>query len=355
MNWWALLPLAGAVALAAVLLRRWPPLALGLLLAGTVAVRELDARPQMAETLLPLLLTGMVVCYNAATRPLRRSVTAAVVTIGIEIYVIQDGSFLFLRPFGPPAGQLAGSHVVTAALTTIIAWLIGYLIRQGNAHAEALRAQAQMQAATAERLRIARELHDMVAHSIAVIAIQAGAARRVIDTQPAEARDALGAIENASRETLAGLRRVLGALRRAGPGGAGQAAAEPPPGLADLDRLAAATRDAGIKVQVQWQGQRCPVPADIDLSAYRIVQEALANAVRHSGASRCRVLIDHRDQELAIEVTDDGRGQVIAGGGYGIAGMRERAALLGGQLTAGPRPGGGFRVAARLPVGTGPR
>ncbi len=354
MNWWALPPLTGAVALSAVLLRRWPPLALGLLLAGSIALRALDQRLLAAAMLLPILLTGLVVCYIAATRSPRRSITAAVLTIGIQVYVIMDGSVLFWRPFGRPTSPLATSQVVTATLSTIIAWLIGYLIRQGHAHADALRSQAQLQAVTAERLRIARELHDMVAHSIGVIAIQAGTGRRVIDTQPAEARNALSAIEAASRETLSGLRRMLGALRRTEPQGMpGLAAPNPAPGLADLDRLAATTMDAGIQVDVQWQGQRYPVPADIDLSAYRIVQEAVANVVRHSGASSCRVLIDHRDRELSIEVTDDGRGGVIVDGGYGIVGMRERTTLLGGQLAAGPRPGGGFRVAARLPVDAG--
>lgn len=354
MNWWALPPLTGAVALSAVLLRRWPPLALGLLLAGSIALRALDQRLLAAAMLLPILLTGLVVCYIAATRSPRRSITAAVLTIGIQVYVIMDGSVLFWRPFGRPTSPLATSQVVTATLSTIIAWLIGYLIRQGHAHADALRSQAQLQAVTAERLRIARELHNMVAHSIGVIAIQAGTGRRVIDTQPAEARNALSAIEAASRETLSGLRRMLGALRRTEPQGMpGLAAPNPAPGLADLDRLAATTMDAGIQVDVQWQGQRYPVPADIDLSAYRIVQEAVANVVRHSGASSCRVLIDHSDRELSIEVTDDGRGGVIVDGGYGIVGMRERTTLLGGQLAAGPRPGGGFRVAARLPVDAG--
>jgi signal transduction histidine kinase len=127
------------------------------------------------------------------------------------------------------------------------------------------------------------------------------------------------------------------------------------PGLADLDRLAATTADAGVRVEVQWRGQRRPLPADIDLSAFRIIQEAVTNVVRHAGTGHCRVSIDHQDEELSIEVVDDGRGCTIAGTGYGVVGMRERVGLLHGDLSVGPRPEGGFRVAARLPVPAGVR
>jgi signal transduction histidine kinase len=206
-----------------------------------------------------------------------------------------------------------------------------------------------------ERLRIARELHDMVAHSIGIIAIQAGVGRRVIETQPAEARNALTAIEATSRETLAGLRQMLGVLRRAEPG-PGRGPLESAPGLADLGRLAATTRDAGVRVELRWLGPRRPLPADIDLSAFRIIQEAVTNVVRHAGTGHCRVTVDCREEELGIEVTDEGHGGAPPAegpgerGGFGIDGMRERARLLGGELTAGPRAEGGFRVAARLPV-----
>jgi signal transduction histidine kinase len=206
----------------------------------------------------------------------------------------------------------------------------------------------------AERLRIARELHDIVAHSIGVIAIQAGSGRSVCDASPAEGRDALAAIEATSRETLSGLRRMMTGLRHAEPGfpgpGPGQAPLGPAPGLADVERLAAMTLDAGVQVEVEWLGRREPLPADIDLSAFRIIQEAVTNVVRHAGTDRCLVWIDQQDGYLSIEVTDSGRGGSTTGTGYGITGMRERAALLSGDFSAGPRPGGGFRVAARLPV-----
>jgi signal transduction histidine kinase len=242
---------------------------------------------------------------------------------------------------------------------TIIAWLIGNSIRQAQAQADLRRAQAAAQAGMAERLRIARELHDIVAHSIGIIAIQAGAGRRVFDTSPAEARDALAAIEATSRDTLSGLRRMVTGLRRAepdpGPGPLGPAPLDLTPldltpGLAGIERLVTMTLDAGVRVEVDWRGRRDPLPADIDRSAFRIIQEAVTNVVKHAGSGQCGVSIDQRDEELSIEITDSGRGGVVTGTGYGITGMRERAALLGGDFSAGPRPGGGFRVTARLPV-----
>ena len=243
---------------------------------------------------------------------------------------------------------------IAVPLAMIVAWLIGNSIRQAQARAELVRDQAAAQTVLAERLRIARELHDIVAHSIGVIAIQAGSGRSVCDARPAEARDALAAIEATSRETLAGLRRMMTGLRRAEPGsmgpGPGQAPLGPAPGLADVERLAAMTLEAGVQVEVEWLGSREPLPADIDLSAFRIIQEAVTNVVRHAGTDRCLVWIDQQGGYLSIEVTDSGRGGSTTGTGYGITGMRERAALLGGDFSAGPCPGGGFRVAARLPL-----
>ena len=234
----------------------------------------------------------------------------------------------------------------------VVAWLIGNSVRQARDYAQRLSARAAVQAITTERLRIARELHDIVSHSIGIVALQAGAARRVIDTQPAQARRALGEVETASRETLSGLRRMLSVLRQVEPGQAQEAApVDPAPGLADVDRLAAQTTAAGIRVDVRWRGERRPLPPEIDISAYRVIQEALANVVRHAGTHCCQVSIDCQDDELSIEVLDSGNGQrATAGTGYGLLGMRERVGLLHGDFSAGPRPEGGFRVAARLPL-----
>jgi signal transduction histidine kinase len=318
-------------------------------LAGSLAAAMLPGLQW--DTILLVLLTGIAgfeVCLIAATRPRRLSATTATVAAGVLTigWVAEARDLADPRIFGPglPA------WLVIAPATIVIAWLIGHSIRQTQVHAEELRVQAEAQATTAERLRIARELHDMVAHSIGIIAIQAGMGSRVIATQPAEAGNALAAIEATSRQALAGLRQMLSALRNAESGAPASAPLHPAPGLADLDRLAATTLDAGVRVDVRWRGDRRPFPAEVDLSAFRIVQEAVTNVVRHACTGHCQVTIDCRDEELAIEVTDAGRGGVIASTGYGITGMRERAALLGGQLTAGPRPGGGFRVVASLPL-----
>ncbi|MGI8329741.1 sensor histidine kinase [Actinomadura scrupuli] len=338
-----LLAMAVVVGVAAPLLRRRPLTALAVLLAGSVA--ETLAMYAFEVMLLQFLVVNIAVYFIAATRPRRVSVAAAVLTLGVVA-----AYFIVVRGYAGDATELA------AASTVVIAWLIGNSRRQGQVHAEELRARATAQAVTAERLRIARELHDMVAHSIGIIAIQAGMGSRVIDTQPAEARNALDAIEATSRETLSGLRRMLVALRRGAPDSPGEAAPlDPAPGLADLDALAEATMAAGVHVDVRWLGQRRPLPADIDLSAFRIIQEAVTNVVRHASTGTCRVSIDCQERELSIEVVDDGHGGIAGGTGYGLVGMRERVGLLNGDLSAGPRPEGGFRVAARLPVPAGAR
>jgi signal transduction histidine kinase len=310
--------------------------------------------------------------------------------------------------------------VVSAALCVIIAWFTGYLVRQRRRYALRLQDEAASKAVAEERLRIARELHDVVAHSMSVIAVQAGYGQYVIDTQPADARNALGAIQATSREALDEMRRMLGALRQAdetdqrevtarrganagadagardgaGPGAdvpipagdAGGAPLLPAPGLADLDRLISRTAGAGVQVDVTRCGRPREVPASIDLSAYRIVQEALTNVVKHARTSSCRVLIGYGQDELILEVTDNGAGLPvmagagvsqhgssmvladggpaladgavlpavsIGGSGHGIIGMRERVSLLGGEFSAGPLPGYGFQVSAHIPLSAG--
>jgi signal transduction histidine kinase len=336
---WAFPAFICALLASALLLRRRPLTALAVILGGSLATMAL--KPVMPASALQIVLAGAVgieTCYIAATRTLRVSATGLAM-VGVGLLIPVPGG-LDLAPF---RGGIA--------VVTIIAWLIGHSIRQAQARAELLRAQAAAQTVMAERLRIARELHDMVAHSIGIIAIQAGSGRRVFDARPAEARDALATIEATSREALSGLRRMVTGLRRAEPGpGPGQAPLGPAPGLADIERLAAMTLDAGVQVDVDWHGSQEPLPADIDASAFRIIQEAVTNVVRHAGTGQCQVSIERQDGLLAIEVTDSGRGGSVAGTGYGITGMRERATLLGGEFSAGPRPGGGFRVTARLPV-----
>jgi signal transduction histidine kinase len=357
---WGTPTFIGVLLASAVLLRRMPLMALAVTLAGSVApsLAPPEQIPASSFQVVVACVAGLEVCYMAATRTRRVSLTAvAVAGAGLPILVLE-----FPLPDQLPNGH-SGTPVpvitVLVPLVMIIAWLIGHSIRQARGRTELVRAQAAAQTAMAERLRIAREVHDIVAHSISIIAIQAGSGRSVFDARPDQAREALAAIEATSRETLSGLRRMMTGLRRTEPGslgaGPGQAPLGPAPGLTDLERLAAVTLEAGVQVEVAWLGSREPLPADIDLSAFRIIQEAVTNVVRHAGTDRCLVWIDQQDGQLVIGVTDSGRGAPAskisaAGTGYGITGMRERAALLGGDLSAGPRPDGGFRVAARLPV-----
>jgi signal transduction histidine kinase len=209
-----------------------------------------------------------------------------------------------------------------------------------------------------ERMRIARELHDVLAHNISLINVQAGVALHLMDEQPGQSRSALVAIKQASNDALKELRSVLDVLRQ------GQ---EQPPrasasGLAHLNSLVAGASATGLEVRTRVEGTPRPLPAGVDLAAFRIVQEALTNVTRHAGPATATVLVAYGDQELTVQVDDDGNGVESAFGrqgtdsdrrsrsGNGITGMRERAATLGGELAAGPRPGGGFRVSAHLPL-----
>lgn len=335
--------IAVAAAVPVLFARRWPVRVLGLLLAEVLASA---AAGLTSPAWLPA--SAFLLFAVAVTRPRRVSFTALMITLGTWA-----AATAFRLPGEQPARSIVanplthGFGVVLLALA--VALVSGVLIRERREHAAAMRGQAAAHAVTAERLRIARDLHDMVAHSIGIIAIQSGAARRVMDTQPDKAWDALAAIEATSQETLAGLRHMLGALRQAGVG-ADVADRVPVTGLADVERLAATAAEAGVQVEVHWSGHRRPLPPDIEVSAFRIIQEAVTNVVRHAGTPRCSVAVEFREEELAVEVTDDGRGGPSECSGYGLAGMRERVSLLRGDFTAGPRPEGGFRVAARIPA-----
>ncbi|WIM99870.1 sensor histidine kinase [Actinoplanes oblitus] len=310
------------------------------LVSGAVFVPAVHNMFAGRAMLIPLLVLADIMVGNVAASTSRwRSIPAALVTVAVQ---------MALAAVDNPTGLVTVWTVELLAVVT--AWLIGNSVRQRRQYAVAQRAEAEVRAVQAERLRIARELHDMIAHSIGVISVQAGMGRRVIDTQPAEARNALAAIEETSRDTAAALRRMLGTLRR-NDVESGPAAREPAPGLGDLESLIARTEKAGLRVGLLRSGTPASLPADIDLSAFRIVQEAMTNVIRHAGTDRCDVVIEQDDQELTIEVTDGGRGGAgLSDHGYGIAGMRERVSLLGGDFSAGPRASGGFRVHARIPL-----
>ena len=263
----------------------------------------------------------------------------------------------------------AGSPVLRTVLAAAGAWLVGSLVRrqlQARAdhiamlaeRAELLAArqeEGERRATLAERLRIAREMHDIVAHHLSVVVIQAQGAQRAVDSDRARAKTAMADVERTGRTALEEMRRMLGVLRpgeSAVPGPDGSYV--PPAGLADIDSLADQLRQAGLAVTVARQGEPAEVPEDIGLAVYRIVQESLTNVLKHAGPATATVELDFSGT-IAVTVTDDGRGASatlagLPGGGHGTAGMRERVAALGGQLSAGPKPGGGYRVHATIPL-----
>ncbi|WP_370351425.1 sensor histidine kinase [Catenulispora sp. EB89] len=331
------LELAVVSAAPVVMCRRRPVTALAGLLVGAAWLTALGEGSTMS-----LVGAGALVSVVAASRPR---------WIGLAATITTFAAWTVLEFAATPGGPTPYGRLSNAVLLLAVAFIGGVLIRERREHGRALREQVAASAVTAERLRIARELHDMVAHSIGIVAIQAGAAKRCISTQPVLAAEALEVIETTSRETLTGLRHMLVALRRAEND---RDSGAPMPGLDSLPALADNAARAGVAVRVRFDGERRELPAEVDLSAYRIVQESVTNVVRHADTGQCSVAIAFRPREVVIEVLDDGRGGLAdaprAGGGFGLAGMRERVSLLHGSFDAGPRPEGGFRVAARIPA-----
>ena len=254
------------------------------------------------------------------------------------------------------------SDVVDDYVLLAAAWTLGEGVRQRRVHAAELedraarlereREEKARQAVIQERLRIARELHDVVAHSLSVIGIQAGAARLVLDADPhpTRVREAVAAIEATANHAMAEMRRALGILRATEPSGVALA---PLPGLGQLPALLDQLRSAGLPVDLTVTGEPRPVATSIDLSLYRIVQEALTNALKHARATRAEVMVGYGAHDITVEVTDDGRGpppSAARSQGAGTIGMRERVALFGGELQVGPRAQGGYAVRVCLPI-----
>jgi signal transduction histidine kinase len=196
-----------------------------------------------------------------------------------------------------------------------------------------------------ERARIARELHDVIAHSVSVMTVQAGAAEEMLKVDPARAVEPVRAVQETGRQALVEMKRLVGMLREH----EDEIGLAPQPGVGDIERLAARMRDAGLPVEVRVEGSPRPVPIGVDLSAYRVVQEALTNALKHAGASSAVVTLRYGERDLSVEVTDEGRGRGVKPGGHGLIGMRERVGIFGGTFEAGPRESGGFAVRAFLP------
>ncbi|MGZ8740952.1 MAG: sensor histidine kinase, partial [Gaiellaceae bacterium] len=212
---------------------------------------------------------------------------------------------------------------------------------------ESERADEARAAVAEERARIARELHDVVGHSVSVMTVQASGVRRLLRPDQQRERDALLIVERTGREALAEMRRMVGVLRRPEEG----PVLAPQPSLEHLDRLVEQAREAGLPVELRVEGDAFQLPAGVDLTAYRLVQEGLTNALKHAGATRAEVVVNYSDCALEVVVSDDGRGVGSDdGGGHGLVGMRERVSVYGGELDAGPRPEGGYRLRARLPL-----
>jgi signal transduction histidine kinase len=366
-----LLALAFALAASIEILSREPPHALVLLALGAVAVLSLVWRVRwpvgvlatnLALSLVLELITGPddyplalglvlpLSIYSAAAHTLGRDETVAAALLVASVPILTGAHALDYD--WPDPGASTNVAIGFVFLTIIFrgAWLGGKWIQNRRARRQALsaeRAEQAREALRAERARIARELHDVLAHAISVIVLQARGARHALTDRPQEARGAIDAIERTASQALGEMRRLLTVLRADD----GSAALAPQPSLAWLDSLVGDVRAAGLPVELQVQGNAHEVPAGIDLCAYRIVQEALTNSLKHAVDATAEVVVSYGDQTLDIEVTDTGTGHVNGNlSGLGLAGMKERVALFGGQFESGSRPGGGYFVRARLPL-----
>jgi signal transduction histidine kinase len=291
-------------------------------------------------------LIGLTICFRFGMRPARRSsILGLAFVIGVAAIVELND---------PKSGS---GSLVWDAITFTIAWIIGFavgekyrevdLAKERAERAEREREERARRAVADERARIARELHDVVGHSVSVMTVQASAVRTRLDDDQGQVREALEVVERTGREALAEMRRMVGVLRH--PEEA--PALAPQPSLEQLERLVEHTREAGLPVELRIEGDPVPLPAGIDLTAYRLVQEGLTNAIKHAGAKRAEVLVRYADGKVELTVSDDGTGKGDGdGGGHGLVGMRERVSVYGGDLEAGPQPEGGFRLRAILPV-----
>ncbi len=325
-----------AVSCGAVLWRRTQPLAV---LAVTLVAAELSGIFDYSQL---VGLSFLIALYSVA-----RYVTGerwSFVALGAALVFVLSAPLTTREAMN--AADLGFGLVVMAGV-----WYVGRRMRLRAERAVELEREREAEARRVvieERTRIARELHDIVAHRVSLMTVQAGAAKTVAGDDPAGALQAMGAVEQAGREALDELRHLLDVLRpEAERGGLG-----PQPGIADVPRLVDQFEDAGLDVSLTMEGVRTDLPARVDLSTYRIVEEALTNVLKHAGpAVRAEVRLTTGQGHVTIEVLDDGHGAtILPGSGHGIVGMRERALLLGGDIEAGPRPGGGFRIVAHLPI-----
>jgi signal transduction histidine kinase len=324
------LPIAFAVAI-----RRRHPLLVGLVAAVLAGV---------AQSVYPSTLISGAVAWMCDMNAFTVWTGGRTFWAGLAAYAIGNGA---VAPFAAnPKG--AGSFVWISTLVIALVRLVLVRDRERRARlVERERELAAREAIVEERGRIARELHDAIAHNVSMIVVQAGAERRILNTEQETTREVLETIERIGRGALTEMRRLVGMLRS-------DTADEltPQPGLDDLPRLAAQVREAGLPVELHVEGERRELPVGIELSAYRIVQEALTNALKHAGDARASVHVRYSPDSLQLEITDDGAGgpERAPSGGHGLLGMRERVGLYGGRFSAGRQPSGGFAVRVLLPI-----
>jgi signal transduction histidine kinase len=320
--------------------RRWPRTVLAVVTFASAVILALAASDPA-----PQLAVGFAIYLIPSRFPRREALwllggTLTALAAGLAVFAATPHG-------GPQVGDVRAALASLAENVLLVAgsWVICYLIRQRHAYARALAQQAERD----DRIRIARELHDVVAHGLSLIAVQAGVANWVVESQPAEAARALASIEEISRGALREMRALLGVLRVEGDTDAAPDLA-PARGLADLNELAGRVTAAGITVAVDVRGAPATMPPGLDLAAYRVIQEATTNVIKHSGAGCCQVTVSYEKGALAVCVTDDGHATADSTVGHGIKGMRERVAMYGGTFEAGPLPAGGFAVTARFPA-----
>ncbi|MEU9387991.1 sensor histidine kinase, partial [Streptomyces sp. NPDC048279] len=317
---------------------RWPVAAFAVMQGASIVYVSLGFWPVVCT------FGSLLGLYTVASaRPVRVAVGCAVCMTGMWVY-----AGLVTR------GSSMASVVVQALLYCSVFVWFGHLAQRSAAlsrHLKAEQAERARRAVAEERGRIARELHDVVAHHMSVISVQAGLARFVFESDPGKARGALGTIADTSGEALEELRRMLHVLREQDPRAAERA---PMPTLDRLADLLERVRSGGLPVEFVIEGEPRPLPPGVELCAYRVVQEALTNVLKHAGHAHARVLLRYRPHELAVSVRDDGEGvnpdRVRTSAGHGLIGMRERAKLYGGTISVGPRSGGGFAVELALPT-----
>jgi signal transduction histidine kinase len=339
--------LVSVVVLSLTLRRRMPVAVLGFVLAGCVTLTALGYVPMLGP-----VIAYLIAVYSVAShRGLATSLPAG--AFGLLVYIVS------MAVEGYSFWQTVSNSVLFVGV-----WWVGRSLRLRRAYLDELEARARRlerareadsRAARAEeRSRIARELHDVVAHHVSVMTVQAGAARRILHRDPESVQDALSTIEQMGRTALGEMRRLVGVLRtEAEPA---RTELSPQPGVHDVTALIDQLRETGLQVQLWIEGESRSLSPGVDLAAFRLVQEALTNTLKHAGPqARAWVRIQYADRQLEIEVEDDGRGLVAGlgragGNGHGLVGMRERVALYGGDLRIGPRSGGGFEVRARFPL-----